>query len=162
MNISSIGGHTPYVKRNTKTILQTWSLMITDEILMKVVNFTNVKISAFITSLRDNLDETDKKTNFRLTFLLELKVYFGIFYVRAAMNLNGMDSDIAWCHYSSNPLFVCTLQQKRFSILSHFIQFDDVDTRFNRWKNDKFACFRDHFQQQSSFDSSTPFSAYDN
>ena len=80
MNISSIGEHTPYVKRNTKTILQTWSLMITDEILMKVVNFTNVKISAFITSLRDNLDETEKKTNFRLTFLLELKVYFGIFF----------------------------------------------------------------------------------
>ena len=98
MNISSIGGHTPYVKRNTKTILETWSLMITDEILIKVVNFTNVKISAFITSLRDNLDETDKKTNFRLTFLLALKVYFGIFYVRAAMNLNGMDSDIVWCH----------------------------------------------------------------
>ena len=40
--------------------------MITDEILMKVVNFTNAKISAFISYMKDKLNKTDKKTHFRL------------------------------------------------------------------------------------------------
>ena len=113
---------------------------------MKVVNFRNAKISAFNKSMRDTLDETDKKSHCRLTSLLELKAYFGIFYLRAALHLNGMDSDIVWYHESSNPLFVSTMQWKRFSTLSHFIQFDDVDARSARWKTDKFACFPDYFE----------------
>ena len=79
--------------------------------------------------------------------LLELKAYFGLFSIRTALHLNGMDSDIVLYHESSNPLFDSTMQRKLFSTLSHFIQFDDVDKRSARWKNDKFACFRDYFKQ---------------
>ena len=57
-----------HIQRGTrkKKNLQTRSLMITDEILMKVVNFTNAKISAFISYMKDKLNKTDKKTHFRL------------------------------------------------------------------------------------------------
>ena len=118
--------------------------MIIDEIIMKLVNFTNAKISAFITSIRNTLDKRDNKIHFRLTFLLEFKAYFGLFSVRTALHLNGMDSDIILYHESSIPLFVCAMKRKLFS---HFIQFDDVDKRSARWKNDKFACFLDYFKQ---------------
>ena len=52
--------------------------------------------------------------------------------MRAALHLNAMDSDIVWYRESSNPLFVCTMQRRRFSTLSHFTQFDGVDTRSAR------------------------------
>ena len=145
-DISLAGGPTRFAKLNSKTILETWSSMITDDILMKVVDFTNKRMQVFLTSIKDTLDKTDKKTHYKLTSLLELKAWFGLFYVRAALHLNGVDCDNVWYHDSANDLFVCTMQRKRFSVLSHFIQFDDCQTRATRWKTDTFACFREYFE----------------
>ena len=38
------------------------------------------------------------------------------------------------------------MQRKRFSFLSNIIQFDDAKTRNDCWNQDKFACYREFFE----------------
>ena len=92
--ISSTGGPTSYTKSNSKKNKKQKKLQANSQESGQFAK--NAKISAFITYIRNTLDETDKKTHFCLGSLLELKAYFGIFYMRAALHLNRMDFDIVY------------------------------------------------------------------
>ncbi len=140
------GGPTRYAKLNSRTLTKTWQLTMTDDILMKVVSRTNKKITEFCDINRDALQVNDKKTQYKLTSLVELKAWFGIMYLRGALHLNGTDTDTVFHHESCNDFFTATMQRKRYTFLNNVIQFDDSDTRNQRWKEDKFACFREYFE----------------
>ena len=133
-------------RANATSPAATWSLMITDDMLLEAVNYTNVKITKIFALLGDQLTEKDKNTQYRLTSLLEVKAWFGLLYIRGALKLNGMHVDSVWYHESSHDLFSSTMQRKRFTFLTHLIQFVDSETREERWKEDKFAPFRKFFE----------------
>ena len=58
-----------------------------------------------------------------------------------------MHVDSVWYHESSNDIFSATMHRKRFTFLARIIQFDDSETRRERWKVDKFAPFREFFEE---------------
>ena len=125
-NLSVYGGLTNLARRNSDSPGTIWSYMISDDLLMKVVNNTNKKISLFLETNQHGLENNDKETHFKLTSLRELKAWFGLLYLRVAFKLNGMNADVVFYHESSHDIFSATMQRKRFSLLSNIIQFDDV------------------------------------
>ena len=107
-------------------------LMISDDFLMIFVGNTNKKINYFYSITGDAINSTDKKTHLKLTSLTEVKAWFGILYLRGALQINETDTDTVWYHESSHDIFATTMQRKRFTFLTHIIQFDDLDTRRGR------------------------------
>ena len=111
-NVCFSGESTTMAQRNAKSPLDTWSLIIPDDEVMKIVNCTKKKIT------ESRLRETDKKNHYKLTSLTEMKWWFGLLYLRAALKLNTTDTDIVWYHESSNDMFSFLMQQKRFTFLT--------------------------------------------
>ena len=142
----SSGGPTTMDQRNAKSPVNTWSLMIPDCEIMKIVNFTNKKITQLHAIRRDRLEETEKITHYNLTSLTEMKAWFGLLYLCATLKLSTTYTDIVWYHESSNDIFSATMQWKRFIFLTRIIQFDDAEVREEWWNHDKFAAFREFFE----------------
>ena len=128
-NVCSSGGPTTKAQRNAKSPVDTWSLMIPDDEVMKVVNYTNKNITELHAITGERLREADKKTHYKLTSLTEMKVWFGLLYLRAALKLNTTDANIVWYHESSSDILSATMQRKRFTFLTRVFQFDDAKTR---------------------------------
>ena len=72
-DLQVLGGPTNLARRNSDSPGTIWSCMISDDLLMKVVNNTNKKISLFLEANQHELENNDKKTHFKLTSLCELK-----------------------------------------------------------------------------------------
>ena len=67
--------------------------MFPDEMVTMIVNYTNKKITKLHEIIGDKLRETDKKTQYGLTSLSEVKACSGILYLRGALKLNTTDTD---------------------------------------------------------------------
>ena len=82
-------------QRNERSPADTWSLMNPDGEVMKIVNYTNKKITELHAIIGERLKETDKKAHYKLTSLTEMKAWFGLLYLRVALKLNTTERDIA-------------------------------------------------------------------
>ena len=145
-NFCSSGGPTTKAQRNVKSPVDTWSLMTPDDEVMKIVNYTNKKITELHDIIGERLRETDKKNHYKLTSLTEMKAWFGLLYLRAALKLNKTDTDIVWYHESSTDIFSATMQRKRFTFLTRAVQFNDAEMRKERWNHNKSAAFHEYFE----------------
>ena len=67
-DICSPGGPTAKAHHGAKSPAKTWLLMITDEEIIKIVHYTNVKITELLAIIGDKLSETDKKTQYKLVW----------------------------------------------------------------------------------------------
>ena len=70
-----------------KTPLDSWSLLMTDDILLEIVTNTNKNIEAFVNE-HVGFDENDKITFTKPTDIHEIRALIGLFYLRGAMNQN--------------------------------------------------------------------------
>ena len=93
----------------------------------------------------DILAGNDKYSHCAITDSIEVKVFFRLFYIRAALNM--LSTKKIWYHESSNNLFVVTMSMNRSIFLSTFLIFDGKISRDERWKCDKFACIREFFEK---------------
>ena len=92
--------------------------MIPDDEVMKIVDYSKKKITELHAIIGERLRETHKKNHYKLASLAEMKAWFGLLYLRAALKLNTTDTDIVWYHESSNDMFSVHVQQKRFTFLT--------------------------------------------
>ena len=113
-DLPTVGGPTREAIANSETALSTWQVMISDDLLMKVVNYTNKKINdcLAVTGLHD------KNPEYKLTSLTEMKAWFGLLYLRGALKLNGNDINLVFYHESANDIFSATMPRRRFQFLS--------------------------------------------
>ena len=118
-------------------------MFIPDSLIDSILKLTNNRISTF----HKQFPELAQVAANRLIDLDELKAYFGILYLRAALKQNLRDSYSIWYHESSCSIFPVTMSLNRFSFITRFLQFDDRSTREERKKYDNFACFRDFFEK---------------
>ena len=73
----------------------------------------------------DILAGSDNCSYCTITDSIEIKAFFGILYVRAALKVNMLSTKTIWYHESSNDLFAVTMSMDRFNFLSFFLTFDD-------------------------------------
>ena len=64
--------------------------------------------------------------------MMELKVLFGLLYLRASLKSNLSLADFMYYYESSNDLFAATMSMKSFQFISRFIESDVRETREER------------------------------
>ena len=111
--------------------------------MQDVANNTNKNIQNFVTRFHDVLKESSEYTYVKETDLIELKALIGLLYLRAALQLNIFKTRDIFFHESSHEIFPATMSYNRFVFLICFLEFDDKETRSQRWREDKFAAIRE-------------------
>ena len=132
-----------------KMPVEGFELFITDEMMQDVVNSTNKNIRNFMTGFHDVLKESSKYRYVKETDLIKLKALIGLLYLRAALQLNIFNTREIFFHERSHEIFAATMSYNRFAFLIRFLEFDDKETRWQRWREDKFAAIREFFMKMN-------------
>ena len=132
-----------------KTPVEGFELFITDEMMQDFVNKTNKNIRNFMTRFHDVLKESSKYTYVKETDLIELKALIGLLYLRAALQLNILKTREIFFHESSHEIFAANMSYNRFAFLICFLEFNDKESRRQRWWEDKFAAIREFFMKMN-------------
>ena len=115
---------------------------MTDDILLEIVTNTNKNIEAFF-FLFLGFHENDKITFTKPTDIHEIRALIGSFFLRGALNQNLHSVKDLVYHDSSCDVFDATMSYMRFYFLC---QFDDKETRAERWSMDRFRALRKIFE----------------
>jgi len=137
--------------KNFESMLEVFSLFITDDIIDIIVNETNNKaISEYD---KWNTENPEKQKNWKPTDGIEIKAYIGLLISQSAKEATKEPIEMLWhtdkCY--CRPIFPATMSRDRFVALTRFIRFDDFQTRAERKAEDKLApirCVFDKFVQQ--------------
>ena len=143
--------------KRAQSPIEAFNLFFTDEMLEKVVMYTNNAIEPAMEGFANLLEESDKYPHFRKVDKIDISSFIGLLYLRAAFRLNLRETLEIWNHESSHDIFSSTMSYNRFQFIRKFITFDDKPTRNDRWKSDKFACLRELFEMMNEQNSKCRF-----
>ena len=106
------------IAKNAKTPLESLELFLTDEMIDKLVIYTNASIQPLLEKFEDLLEDSDKYPHFKLVDWINMKAFIGILYhLRAAFRLNLLDREIIWNHESFHDIFGATMSVNRFKFI---------------------------------------------
>ena len=133
--------------RSCKTPREVFDLFITRSMVDTGVQSTNKRIQETINKLGDALEDDDTKPFVRTTDAEEIYALFGLFYFRGLLGVNLRAVHRLFSDRYGHPVFGGTMSLNRFSFLSGHLCFDDPSTRRERWVTDRFAAFRNIFEE---------------
>lgn len=116
--------------------------MIDDETMNKIVTYTNV----YINKIRP---EFERERDATLTDVQELRAFIGILYLAGVLKKGRRNVLDMWDNSKGTGIeavYLC-MSAKRFRFLQRCVQFDNIHTREERKSLDKFAEFREVFEQ---------------
>lgn len=144
--------------RDADSPVAAWRLLFTDDMVNKIVTKTNVRIQKLRSELPDEIVQNDKITYLHDTDFVELSALIGLIYARGLLGQNMHDIEKLFSERFGHPIFSATMGRNRFKFLMGKISFDDLDTRQERWKHDRFAAFREIHQDftQKCMEALTP------
>lgn len=128
--------------RLAKTPEETILTMIDDEIISKIVEFTNI----YIAKIRTNFE---RERDARPTDAREMKALIGILFIAGAVKAGRRNLSDLWdntCGTGVELVYV-SMSQNRFRFLIRCLRFDNIHTREERKSVDKFAAFREIFEK---------------
>ena len=108
--------------KDIKTPLDSWSLLMTDDILLETVSNTNKNIEAFVNE-HVGFDENDKITFTEPTNIREIRALIGLFYLFRRLNQNLHSVKDLFYYDSSCDVFAATMNYMRFYFLCQMVQF---------------------------------------
>ena len=140
--ISSIrveaGAATKFVVESDATRMSDFiSLFLDDEMLASVVMYSNQRLEL----LRAKYGR-QYSVAFRDLDLMELKAMVGLLIMTGACQDNHVSTKDMWDGMEGAPLYKSTMSERRFSMLMRILRFDDLTTRAERARSDKFAPMR--------------------
>ena len=106
--------------RDTTTPLEAFQIFITDEMLDKIVRYTNASIEPFLEGNREILENANKYPFYKTVDVVDICAYFGILYIRSSLKVNLMDRETTWHHESANDMFEATMSLNRFILYPDF------------------------------------------
>ena len=133
--------------RNKKQPIDIWTNFFTDNMITTVLNNTNKKIHALIEQLPEEVRSNDKQTYLREVTKEELLVFFGISYARGLLGQNFLKLRRIFSVDVGHPIFSASMSFNRLVFIKAMISFDDANTRQERWRTDRFAAFREIFEE---------------
>ena len=83
------------------------------------------------------------------TDLIGLKALIGSLYLKAALQLNIFKTRAIFFHESSHEIFAATMSYSRFGFLIRFLEFDDKETWWHQWREEKFAAICEFFMKMN-------------
>ena len=111
---------------------------MTDDILLEIVTNTNKNIEAFVNE-HVGFDKNDKITFAKPTDIHKVRALMGLFHLCGALNQNLHSVKDLFYHDSSCDVFAATMNCMRFYFQCQMVQFDDKETRAERWRMDRFT-----------------------
>lgn len=132
--------HLPGVKgpaKNISSVAGTWKCLIDDDKLNLILTSTNKYISSI-------QNKYSRPRDARLTDVIEIKAFIGLLYLAGVYKANRMDREELW---STIDRFREVMSVKRFSFLSRYLRFDDIETRRMRTQYDRLAPIRELFEK---------------
>lgn len=134
--------HRPGVKqagKNALTPLQAVELFFTDEILGKIVDYTNEKID-------QQRGKYNRPRDAKATNLAEIKAVIGLLYLAGVKKSSHVNLRDLWATNGLGfELFRCVMSLSRFEFLLTAIRFDSIATRNQRKQVDRLAPVREMF-----------------
>ena len=110
-----------------------------------IVDFTNLKIRAALSSMSDDTLRDDSRPYLREIDVCELYAVIGLMYFRGLLGQNGRHVNHIFSERSGHPVFCGTMSRCCFSFLVSHLCFDNFETRPERLEKDRFAAFRKLF-----------------
>lgn len=132
--------HLPGAKGTARTAeneLDFFMLFITNEMAEKIVLHTNVKIAEMAENYTTPQSFT-VPTNER-----ELKALFGLLFFSGVLRKSNLKLDDLYSRKYGPPIFRAVMSKQRLEFLLSSLRFDSITTRVERNKTDKFAAFRE-------------------
>ena len=126
--------------------IQAFQLFFTDEILDIIVSHTNKRIDASIGEIPPDTLQNGKYPNLKPVDRIDVLSVIGLMHLRGLYGLNKHDVALLFSHDRGIPIFRATMLRLRFLFIMRHFSFDDVNTRKQRWKNDRFAALRQVFE----------------
>ncbi|GBP09473.1 Dynactin subunit 4 [Eumeta japonica] len=121
-------------------ILDAWNLIFPDEYLHKIVDYTNI----YIENLRRNYS---RDRDCKDTDIIELRALFGVLYFCGRMRNSHLNTKDIWALDGSGyDWCIASMSRQRFHFLLKCLRFDNMHTREERRAEDKFAPFREIFE----------------
>ena len=140
----------PIKKRKNKykkEPIDTWTNFFTDDMITTVLNNTNKKIMALIEQLPEEVRSNDKYKSLREVTKEELLAFFGISYARGLLGQNFLKLRRLFSVDVGHPIFSASMSFNRLVFMKAMISFDDANTRQEQWRTDRFAAFREIFEE---------------
>ena len=103
---------------------------------VKFVCHSNRKIRSFST-LRVFFVSLILYLSLKVTDVIEIKAFIGLWYARGYFQWNLVDMERIWNPATSHSVFCATMSKMRFREILKFISFDNKETRPARFKYDK-------------------------
>lgn len=123
--------------RNITTPLEAWSLLLSDDILEKVVAHTNEQIT------RCSSTTTTPQTYQGKIDIIELKAFIGLSYLAGVRKAAKLHLNELWSARFGVSIFRATMSLHRYEFIGTCLRFDDKTTRAERKVDDKFAPIRE-------------------
>lgn len=125
----------PNYSKTICSIIDTFFLFMSDEIIESIVTYTNQKGELYFSNKREAWKPTNTK---------EIYALFGILITMGALDDSHESVQFLW---SENTLYACpfystVMPRVRFIYLLAFLRFDDYNTRLERRSTDKLAPIR--------------------
>ncbi|XP_071577648.1 uncharacterized protein [Temnothorax nylanderi] len=134
--VSNYGPQVLGVANKTNTPIEVWSLLFTDEMLGKIVEYTNAEIAR----KRENYSILE---NYLYDINLEeLQAFIGILYYSGVQKKTYNKIEDLW-ESTASIVYRCTMPKARYTFLLQCLQFDDKSTRHERRQRDNLAPIRD-------------------
>ena len=110
--------------RNAKSHKEVFSLFLTDDMLLKIVDYTNLRIRNTISKAEAIIQKSDKY------------IY----------SLNNHKVSHLFSERHGIPKFNACMSRNRFKFLLNHIAFDNFEDREERWEHDRFSAIREFFE----------------
>ena len=143
----SPGGVKSAAARSADTPLKCFDLFFTPEMIRICTEKTNQNIDARMNSLpverQARIRESDKYPWMKKLDCVMMRAYLGLCFLRGLYKQNHWSAERIWEDRIGHPVFRATMSYNRFMFISSNFCMDDVSTRDERWKNDRFAAARE-------------------
>ena len=120
---------------HTSSIFDSFGLFITEEIVLKIVMYTNLFAATF--------EEGWCRERWKDTNPVEIRAFIGCLLFIGVFRARHESYDELWSQDFGRSWLQSTMSLMRFKLLSKFIRFDDKSTKENRHQRDKLAAIRD-------------------
>ena len=133
--------------RNTEKERDAFQIFLTTEMVESIVSYTNKRIQTVLDKIPPEHIESGKYPHLKTIDDIDLYAFFGLLYFRGLYNLNHHDINLPFSDTRGLPVFGATMSRLRFQFMLAHLSFDNLDTRPERWKTDRFTAMREFFEQ---------------
>lgn len=121
--------------------IESWQLLIPDEMIQTICTQTNQKIREYLEKYKTKASYTNHVT------ILEMKAFFGLLLLSGVFKSGHEDIESLWAtDGTGRDIFRVTMNVKRFMFLLSALRFDDVTSREERRTNDRAALITEVFE----------------